>query len=104
MGTIFQTSIVARISRCWSDCLCEETGVLLNQPSLTTESSEQSVCRTTAANIEDFLYCSDAPERNNFRFCEDEGVAVSLTGRLEGDCSALDGAIIEFWHANPRRL
>ena len=101
--TIFQTSIVARISVGVTACVkkpgfCAQPAIIDDGEFRTVE-----VCRTTAANIEGPFYITDAPERNNFRLWEDEGVAVSLTGRVvEGDCSsALDGAIIEFWHANP---
>lgn len=60
-------------------------------------------CKATASNIEGPFYITDAPERNDFRQWGDEGVPVSISGRVvSGDCSVgLEGAIIEFWHANP---
>ena len=60
-------------------------------------------CSPTASNIEGPFYITDAPERNDFRIWGDDGVSVSLSGRVvAGDCErGLEGAIIEFWHANP---
>ena len=78
---------------------CAQPAIIDDGEFRTTE-----VCRLTAENLEGPFYITDAPERNNFRIWDDEGVSVSLTGRVvAGDCSnALEGAIIEFWHANPR--
>ena len=61
------------------------------------------VCMMTASNIEGPFYITDAPDRSDFRLWGDEGVTVSLSGRVvSGDCSmGLEGAIIEFWHADP---
>lgn len=75
------------------------------QPEIVSDGTFRTadVCTATASNIEGPFYITDAPERSDFRLWGDEGVSVSLSGRVvSGDCSTgLEGAIIEFWHADP---
>ena len=60
-------------------------------------------CTPTASNIEGPYYINGAPQRSDLRVFGDDGVEVTLRGRVfTGDCSvAMQGAKIEFWQANP---
>jgi protocatechuate 3,4-dioxygenase beta subunit len=62
-----------------------------------------SICEKTAANILGPFYIENAPVRNDLTIFGDDGVMVSLSGRVvNGDCSkGISGAVIEFWQANP---
>ena len=75
------------------------------EPAIIDDGSFKTIeeCIPTAENIEGPFYMTDAPFRNNLRVFGDEGISVSLSGRVvQGDCSeALNGAVIEFWHADP---
>ena len=67
--------------------------------SLITEDGEFRTfteCISTASNIEGPYYLADAPIRNDLRVFGDDGVSVSISGKIvQGDCSSgLSGAKI----------
>ena len=79
---------------------CVKKPDFCEQPAIVSDGEFRTadVCTATASNIEGPFYITDAPERSNFRLWGDDGVSVSLSGRVvSGDCSmGLDGAIVEF--------
>jgi protocatechuate 3,4-dioxygenase beta subunit len=60
-------------------------------------------CQTTAADIEGPYYIESAPEREDLTTFGDEGTMMTFSGTVyESGCAAgLEGAVVEFWHADP---
>ncbi len=79
---------------------CEEPAIVQDGDFRTVEDEE---CLSTASNIEGPFYTINAPERSNFRQWGDEGVEVTISGRVvTTDCTTtLTEAVLEFWHADP---
>lgn len=79
---------------------CDEPSIAQDGDFRTADSED---CVPTASNIEGPFYSLNAPERKDFRQWGDEGVEVTISGRVvNGDCTVpLSGAIVEFWHADP---
>lgn len=84
---------------------CIKKPIFCEEPAIEQDGAFRtaSECTPTASNIEGPFYVTDSPERSDFRLWNEEGVEVTLSGRVvTGDCSTpLEGAIVEFWHASP---
>ena len=84
---------------------CVKKPVFCDEPAIKNDGDFRtaSECTPTASNIEGPFYMTDAPVRNDFRLWNEEGVHVTLSGRVvTGDCTEpLEGAVLEFWHASP---
>ena len=63
-------------------------------------------CELTVSDSEGPYYVADAPFRNDLRSSSEDGILLELSGRvMNADCSeALEGAIIEFWQADPNGM
>ncbi len=84
---------------------CVKKPAFCTEPALIQDGEFRTVsdCIPTATNIEGPFYVTDAPLRNDFQIWGDDGVAVSISGRVvTGDCSVgLSNGMVEFWHADP---
>ena len=78
---------------------CAKKANWSDEPQLT----DDEPCEPTVSNIEGPFYITDAPFRNDFRIWDDEGIPISISGKvLTQDCTqAFPQAIIEFWQSDP---
>lgn len=65
---------------------------------------EEGACSMTADSIEGPYYIQGAPNRDDLTVFGDEGTVASFSGTIYGAGCAqgLSGAVIEFWHADPK--
>jgi len=84
---------------------CVKKPQFCTEPALAQDGDFRTVseCIPTASNIEGPFYVTEAPVRNDFQIWGDDGVAVSISGRVvTGDCAVgLSNGMVEFWHADP---
>ena len=59
-------------------------------------------CAVTEDNIEGPFYRENAPFRDDLNATGATGVALQISGRVLGpDCTPLEGAVVDIWHADP---
>lgn len=66
-------------------------------------STGEPACPPTASDIEGPFYREGIPVGGDLDVHGDPGLPLILTGTVQdGDCTPLEGAVVELWHATPR--